>query len=547
MAIDLAINTDRTQKFIEDLEAQKTILSSCTQLFTTLTSHFTSLQQSLTVKSQSLDSKFQSLQSNSNQTLESLSHRETSIPERESAAAAKIEEQKVKALAEFEKSQKYDNLSDYLKSISRKMDASGLLKFVISKRKESVSLRAEISPAIMEAVDPAMLILDAVDEFVNSKIEKVGVTDKRWACGMLVQVLFPEMSSGCFGGKCKGPKFSRSAVERAGKILERWKGMEEKVNGEEGGGGSSGVVGPAEAVMFLQMVVVFGLKARFDEEYLRKLVMENATRRDMAKLAVAVGFGEKMEGMIDELVKNGKEVEAVYFASESVLTEKFPPVSLLKSYIKNSKKITATILKNGNFSAAATDESNTVELSSIKAVINCVEDHKLESEFSLDSLRKRVTRLEKTKAERKKSSAAAAAAAKSQNKRGPSASGGRDPRAPTFRPGKAAKFSNAYSPFGRRNPAPVTQHSPAARYSGPYNYPSQNVYEGHSTAPYASTYGASHAQSPAAIPQQHYSLPVDNAAAGFRASGSYGGQANYGAYDYGSGAPPTFQSSSYTQ
>lgn len=57
--------------------------------------------------------------------------------------------------------------------------------------------------------------------------------------------------------------------------------------------------------------------------------------------------------MIDELVKNGKEIEAAYFASESGLTEKFPPVSLLKSHIKNSKKNTANILKNGNFSPAA--------------------------------------------------------------------------------------------------------------------------------------------------------------------------------------------------
>lgn len=52
-------------------------------------------------------------------------------------------------------------------------------------------------------------------------------------------------------------------------------------------------------------------------------------------------------------MKNGKEIEAVYFASESGLTERFPPVSLLKSYLKNSKKNTTTILKNGNNSAAA--------------------------------------------------------------------------------------------------------------------------------------------------------------------------------------------------
>ncbi|KAF2299604.1 hypothetical protein GH714_039279 [Hevea brasiliensis] len=438
-------------------------------------------------KSQSLDSKFQSLESKSQQTLQSLSQRLTSIPERESAAAAKVEEQKGNALAEFEKPKRFDKLSDWLKSISRKMDSSGLLKFVISKRKESVSLRAEISSAIMEAVDPARLILDAVDEFVSNKIEKVGVTDKRWACGMLVQALFPEGSY--FGGKQKGPEFARTVVERAGRILEIWK--EEQVDEKEGGGsGGGGVAGPAEAVMFLQMMLGFGLKSRFDEEFLRKLVMENAARRDMAKLAVAIGFGEKMEEMIDELVKNGKEMEAVYFASESGLTERFPPVSLLKSHIKNSKKNTSNILKNGNFSAAAT----------------------------------RASRLEKTKAERKKSSATAVA--KSQNKRGHGGSGGpsgRGNRPPAFRPSKAAKFSNAYSPFGRRNPAPPPQHSPAARYSGPYDYPSQGVYESHSAAPYAATYGASHSQSPAAIPQQHYSLPVDNAGgAAFRASGSYG-------------------------
>jgi hypothetical protein len=52
-----------------------------------------------------------------------------------------------------------------------------------------------------------------------------------------------------------------------------------------------------EAVMFLQMVLGFGLKSRFDEEFLRKLVAESASRRDMAKHAAAIGLGEKMGGM----------------------------------------------------------------------------------------------------------------------------------------------------------------------------------------------------------------------------------------------------------
>ncbi|KAK4604212.1 hypothetical protein RGQ29_012639 [Quercus rubra] len=529
MATELVINSDRVQKLFDDLEAQKTILSSCTQLYSTLSNRFISLQDSLSQKSQSLETKIQALESNSRETLESLSHREDSIPERESAAAARIEEQREAALADFGKPVSASaELSETLKSLSRRMDSSGLVRYIVSKRKESVSLRAEISKAIAEAVDPPRLVLDALDEFLKRKS-----ADKRWACGMLIQALFPEMNS----KKNKGPEFARSVVERAAEMVLLWKGQMD----EEG----SAVYGPAEAVMLLQMVLGFGLRSRFDEEYLRKLVVEFAARRDMAKLAAALGFGEKIGDIIDELVKSGKELEAVYFASEACLTERFPAVSLIKSYLKNSKKNASTILKNGNNSMAATEESSTLELNSIRAIIKCVEDHKLESEFSLDSLRKRATHLEKAKAERKKSSAGAS---KPQNKRAYGSGGGRSSGPPSFRPSKAAKFSNAFPPFSRRNPAPPAQHSPAARYSGPYNYPSQSMYDGPNTTPYASSYGVPHSQSPAALPQQHYSLPVDNmGAAGYRATVSYGGQTSYGAYDYGNAAPPTYQPSSYTQ
>jgi len=95
MTTELVIHTDRVQKFFDDLEAQKTILSSCTQLFTTLSNRFSSLQDSLSQKSQSLESKIQALESNSRKTLESLSSRENSIPERELAAVARIEEQRI--------------------------------------------------------------------------------------------------------------------------------------------------------------------------------------------------------------------------------------------------------------------------------------------------------------------------------------------------------------------------------------------------------------------------------------------------------------------
>ncbi|RDX70941.1 FRIGIDA-like protein 4a, partial [Mucuna pruriens] len=483
------------------------ILATCTNLFTTLSAHFSSLQRSVADKSQSLDSKLQSLQSLSEETLESLRHREASIPARESAAAARIEEQREAALAELRAAAPADpELSATLKSLSRKMDAAALVRFVVSKRKESASLRAEIAAAMAEAVDPARLVVEAVEEFLRSKTAKSGVTDKRWACGLLIQALLVSESK----------EYSRRIVERAVAVVESWKGH---LDGESESGA-------AEVVMFLQMVVCFGLRSRFDDDYLRKFVMDFASRRDMAKLAASLHFGDKIIDIIDELIKNGKEIEAVYFASESGLTERFPPINLLKSYHRNYKKNVTTTLKKGNSNHAAVDDSSTSELNSIKAIIKCVEDHKLESEFNLDNLRKRATHLEKTKAERKKSSSSGS---KPQNKRGCRGSG-----SSSSRPAKSAKFSNAHSSsFSRRNLAPSLQPSPGARFSGPFNYPSQTIYDGATANPYTASYGTSHTQSPAGITQQHYSIPVDNLApSGYRSSGSYSGQTSYGIYDY---------------
>lgn len=276
---------ERVHKFFEDLEAHKAILTTCTNLFTALSDRFTSLQSSLQQKSQSLDSKLQSLESRSHQTLDSLRRRESSIPERESAAAARIRDQTEAALVDLRKPRPGNlELSATLKSLSRKMDSSALLRFIVSKRKESASLRAEIAAAIAEAVDPPRLVLDAVEEFLNCKLAKSGVTDKRWACGILIQALFPDSGAGA-----KRPEFSRRIVERAIGLMELWK---RQMDSES----ENGAVGAAEVVLFLQMVVCFGLRSRFDEEYLRKSVMEFASRRDMAKLAAMLEFGDKMIG-----------------------------------------------------------------------------------------------------------------------------------------------------------------------------------------------------------------------------------------------------------
>ncbi|KAJ4950310.1 hypothetical protein NE237_027142 [Protea cynaroides] len=522
------IDRERFQKAFDKLETQKNLLTTCSELWKNLSKHFSSLEESLLEKSKALDAKIETLDTETKKTLEALEERENSIPERESAAIARVKEQEAVVLSNFEQTVSgTPELPEALRSICRKMDATSLLRFMVANRKESVALRTEISPAIAESVDPHRLVLDALEDFIYQKSGKPGIPDRRWACGTLLQALFPTIESGE-----KAPPVAGSIAERAAIVAEAWK---VKMDDKDWGG-----MGPAEASMFLQMVVGFGLQSKFEEEFLKKLVLGFPSRREMPKLAAQLGFGEKMKDMIDELVKNGKEIEAVYFASESGLTEQFPPLSLVKSYLKNSRRNATMILKNGHYNVAATEEAGALELNSIKAIIKCVEDHNLESEFTLDSLRKRVTHLEKAKADRKKNTAAAGSRPH-QNKRARGGGSGGGP--PSFRPAKTGRFSNSYSSFGRRGGGPAHQN-PAPRFSGPYNYPSQHVYEGPAPTTYASPYGgAPHAQSPAAMPQQ-YSYPTEDLGAGAtRATGSYAAQTTYNAYDYAAAAQPTYQPS----
>ncbi|XP_052208747.1 FRIGIDA-like protein 4a [Diospyros lotus] len=537
MATDVVTNSDRFNNFFMELESRKSLLTTMTQLYKTLTDHFSSLEQSLSEKSQALESQIEAFDAQTKETLESLESRDKAIPERESAAAARIEEQRKAAISEIEGEASGGgerSLSEVLRIYCRRMDAKGLVRFMLSKRKESSALRGEIASAVEEAVDAMRLVLDALEEFVGLKVEaKAGMADRRWACGLLIQVVVPL-------GESSGT-VATSVRERAAGVMEKWKGLLQSA--ESGAAGA----GAGEVTMFLQMVVGFGLKEKMEEEYLRKLVVDFATRRDMAKIAVALGFGDKIKDIIDELVKTGKEIEAVYFVHESGLKEQFPPVSLLKACLRNCRKNASNISKKGNYSSAAVEEANNTELNTTKAIIKCVEDHKLESEFpfSIESLKKRVAQMEKAKADKKKSAASTSKGSKRAH-----GGGGRGSGPLSFRPPKAGRFSNSSPSFRSGNPPPSHQAA-AIRFSAPYNYAAHGMYEGPATASYAPGYAGAHAQAPAAIPQQYPVPSQDYGATGARVAGSYGGpgsyatQTNYGTYDYGGAAGAGY--SSYTQ
>ncbi|TKW13825.1 hypothetical protein SEVIR_5G126400v4 [Setaria viridis] len=269
--------------------------------------------------------------------------------------------------------------------------------------------------------------------------------------------------------------------------LEEEKGVGEETKEGKKGDGHKGAPEQPEAQIFLQMVAAFGLKDKFDGEFLRRLFVANGRKRELARIACVLGFEDSLGDIVEELIKSGNAVDAIYVAHEADLLEKFPPVPLLKAYMRDSGDKAQAVLKSGRHSSSALEEANNLEGNAYRSVIRCVESCHLQSVFSIDGIRKKLAKLEKEKVERKKPGGPS----RFQNKRSRGAAGPYP-----FPPAKAARGSG--SSFGPSFQNPVSRsfnYAAHAGYINPAGAPPYYVPGRRGGVPYGGP-GASYAGSP---------------------------------------------------
>ncbi|KAG0483701.1 hypothetical protein HPP92_011785 [Vanilla planifolia] len=190
---------------------------------------------------------------------------------------------------------------------------------------------------------------------------------------------------------------TRIVKERAREMADAWKELMEQRGGLENAKAQ-------DVHAFLQHLVTFGIGVKEDKKLYRKMVVSFSWRKQMPKLAISLGLEDEMTEIIDELISKGQPLDAIHFAYESGLHEKYPPVPLLKAYLRDAKKTAALIPEDGNNSCQSANNSFRKEQSAIRAVMKCIEEHKLEPEFPLENLNKRLENLEKAKIEKRKTS-----------------------------------------------------------------------------------------------------------------------------------------------
>ncbi|KAL8525936.1 hypothetical protein ACS0TY_015236 [Phlomoides rotata] len=234
-----------------------------------------------------------------------------------------------------------------LVKLCQEMNSEGLHKFISDNRKDLVTLREEIPIALRAAHDPASLILDSLKGFYgidmpNSDARKdSNLLGIRRTCIMLMECLSSLIVSIDVGSITN--IISDDVKERAKAIAEEWKPKLDYLDVDASNGNS------LEAHAFLQLLATFGINSDFDQDCLSKLIPMVSRRRQTAELCRYLGLSDKMPGVIDVLVKNGRQIDAVNLAFAFELTEQFSPISLLKMYLSEAKKVSSPA-KPGNAS-----------------------------------------------------------------------------------------------------------------------------------------------------------------------------------------------------
>ncbi|GAB2279613.1 hypothetical protein Dimus_014256 [Dionaea muscipula] len=297
-----------------------------------------------------------------------------------------------------------------LVQLCEQMDAKGLLKFTMENQKNLSGIRKELSVALTSAREPARLVLDSLEGFFPSdEITQPGengengdVTPQgdegdaalkglRRSCLIFLEAMAtllakvdPDVDN----------LLSPETKQQAKAIADEWK---LNLPGEGIDAANRSLL---EVEAFLRLLATFRIASEFVDGELCELVLAVAHLRQAPELCRSLGLTHQIiQVIVQTLINAGRQVDAVHFIQAFELTENYPPVPLLKTYLKDLRR-------NSQGGSSSQVDCNALELAALKAVIGCVKEYKLEADYPLEPLQKRKSQLGKAKGGEKRTAEA---------------------------------------------------------------------------------------------------------------------------------------------
>ncbi|CAK7340845.1 unnamed protein product [Dovyalis caffra] len=271
------------------------------------------------------------------------------------------EKQVVEACEAHVKLEPVDYSMDANLHFSVKMDGKALQIFLNEHCKHNDKMKNEVFIALGLSSDPAKLVLDAMEGFYPPRLRKDDVEFKevvvKTSCNLLLEQLMKI-----------SPPIKPHVRKEAMRLAFNWM-TKMRVDDQQ----------YLEVLGFFNLLAAYGLGSAFDSDELISRLVIIARNRQTPEFLCLLGLADKIPGKLLMLELDGESV---------------PPGPLLRDYL-NGSKIEARRIRRRSKSVEAQIEATNKRVADLMVVLKCVEDYKLESEFSPNMLKQQIKDVER--------------------------------------------------------------------------------------------------------------------------------------------------------
>ncbi|EPS67563.1 hypothetical protein M569_07216, partial [Genlisea aurea] len=288
-----------------------------------------------------------------------------------------------------------------LKTLCENMDGLGLRKYVMERPMERIAIRVELADAFRSSPNPGSIVLDALDGFWDD-IGSESRTKSNAVCVVLLEELMRSGADITSESKDRASAIAAGWKTKIGSIDAAGDGHDEDEDGKEE---VVNMEGGLERLAYLQLLATYKLISDdgvHDSDELVDCVVWSSKYRQIFGLCRALGLDSKISDVIVRLISKGEQLVALKFIFEFELTDRFPPVPLLKAYVMDCQKLPQKVVRKNTKSSSHHPSLNEAaatrrEISRLKLVIRFIEDHDLEPLNLKDEVLARIDELEKGK------------------------------------------------------------------------------------------------------------------------------------------------------
>ncbi|KAL0005754.1 hypothetical protein SO802_013315 [Lithocarpus litseifolius] len=260
------------------------------------------------------------------------------------------------------------------------MDGKNLQIFLNERWKEHDSMRLEVATALRLSSDPAKLVLDAMEGFYPPRLKKGDVefdeSIVQGSCVLLLEQLL-ELS----------PDIKPQVKQEAMRLANDWR-IKMRVDADHS----------LEVLGFLQLLASYRLASAFDADELVKYLEKVAEDDQMRDLCGVLGLDDKIPEFIQNLIEVKQLLRAIRFIYAFKLADKFPPMPLLRPYLKHLRKSANRLCRKQDRPSEEQNAALNRIIADMEDVLRCIKDHELESEISFQNLEEFVAFLRKQEA-----------------------------------------------------------------------------------------------------------------------------------------------------